>query len=134
MAELDEPIRVAALDFADRMASFWDRRLGPRLKGFYLIGSLAHGGFSRRYSDIDMALIAEDGLAAMRIRAGCATHAFGSCAGAGGEIVAVLGGSNFSVGRFPPLDRVDLVDHAVALWNASGFGRRDRTCGRCVRI
>ena len=36
--------------------------LGERLLGVYLIGSLAHGGFSPRYSDIDLALMAEGGL------------------------------------------------------------------------
>jgi predicted nucleotidyltransferase len=32
------------------------------LLGAYLIGSLAHAGFSRRYSDIDIALVTETGL------------------------------------------------------------------------
>jgi len=114
MAELDEPIRVAALDFADRMASFWDRRLGPRLKGFYLIGSLAHGGFSRRYSDIDMALIAEDGLGDADL-SGMREHALSISPELAAKLSLFWADRNFSVGRFPPLDRVDLVDHAVAL-------------------
>jgi hypothetical protein len=36
--------------------------LGSDLLGLYLIGSLAHAGFSRRYSDIDTALITSAGL------------------------------------------------------------------------
>ena len=36
--------------------------MGAGLIGIYLIGSLAHGGFSRRYSDIDVAVITESGL------------------------------------------------------------------------
>jgi hypothetical protein len=51
--------QAAAVEFAHDVAQFWDRQLGQRLFGIYLIESLAHGGFSARYSDIDMALIAE---------------------------------------------------------------------------
>jgi hypothetical protein len=50
------------MDFARRIVPFWQAELGSELLGAYLIGSLAHGGFSRRYSDIDMALVAEAGL------------------------------------------------------------------------
>ena len=46
----------------------WRRHTGRSsvkgLIGAYLIGSLAHGGFSHRYSDIDVALVTEDGLQA----------------------------------------------------------------------
>ena len=53
---------AAAEDFARGTAALWQARLGTRLLGVYLIGSLAHGGFNRRYSDIDMAIVAEDEL------------------------------------------------------------------------
>jgi hypothetical protein len=53
---------TAAMDFARRIVPFWQAELGSELLGAYLIGSLAHGGFSRRYSDIDMALVTEAGL------------------------------------------------------------------------
>src|SRR3954469_19123008 len=56
------PSRDAALDFAHGISDFWNGRLGERLLGVSLIGSLAHSGFSSRYSDIDIALIAEDSL------------------------------------------------------------------------
>jgi len=52
----------AARDFAATCAVAWRTHLGPSLLGVYLIGSLAHGGFSRRYSDIDVAVITETGL------------------------------------------------------------------------
>ena len=42
--------------------SHFQAALGSELLGVYLIGSLAHGGFSRRYSDIDMALVTEAGI------------------------------------------------------------------------
>ncbi len=67
MATPDDDAGAAARKLARDMAAYWDDRLGPQLLGFYLLGSLAHGGFSRRYSDIDVALVAETGLAeAMR--------------------------------------------------------------------
>src|SRR5215469_17130268 len=60
--EANETARTAALKFADALASSYRTQLGQRLIGAYLIGSLAHGGFSHRYSDIDVALVIEDGL------------------------------------------------------------------------
>jgi hypothetical protein len=43
-------------------APFRQAALGTELIGAYLIGSLAHTKFSRRYSDVDIALITETGL------------------------------------------------------------------------
>ena len=59
---MDESAQAAAMDFASRIVPFWQAELGSELLGAYLIGSLAHGGFTRRYSDIDMALVTEAGL------------------------------------------------------------------------
>jgi predicted nucleotidyltransferase len=106
--------RAAALDFVKQVARAWDRHLGPRLAGIYLIGSLAHGGFSARYSDIDIALIAEDLLTAGEIdRIRVEMHAVSA------ELAARLSvfwtDQHFSAGRFPPLDRIDYLDHAVVL-------------------
>ena len=58
----DAPARRAAIALAEEMAGFWQRRPGGDLLGAYLIGSLAHGGFSRRYSDIDMLVLSERGV------------------------------------------------------------------------
>ena len=52
--ETSETARITALKFADALSSSYRAQLGERLIGAYLIGSLAHGGFSRRYSDIDV--------------------------------------------------------------------------------
>jgi hypothetical protein len=57
--EANETARTAALKFAAALASSYRAQLGERLIGAYLIGSLAHGGFSRRYSDVDVALVTE---------------------------------------------------------------------------
>ena len=54
-----EAVEFANDEFSNEVAHLWKHQLGQRLVGAYLIGSLAHGGFSARYSDIDMALIAE---------------------------------------------------------------------------
>ena len=58
----DEIASGAALDLARRLVACWQAALGTELLGVYLIGSLAHGGFSRRYSDVDMAVVDETGL------------------------------------------------------------------------
>ena len=53
----DKSTQAAAVDFACLTVSIWQAALGSELIGAYLMGSLAHGGFSRRYSDIDIALV-----------------------------------------------------------------------------
>jgi predicted nucleotidyltransferase len=58
----DQIAQRAAADFARTAAERWQALLGADLLGVYLIGSLAHGGFSRRYSDVDVAVVTERGL------------------------------------------------------------------------
>jgi hypothetical protein len=58
----DEVARTEAIDFARRLVQHWHEMLGAELLGAYLIGSLAHAGFNRRYSDIDLALVTDVGL------------------------------------------------------------------------
>jgi hypothetical protein len=110
----DDASRTAALDFARDVAAAWDRQLGDRLLGVYVIGSLAHDGFSAHYSDIDIALVAEDTLTSQDM-----AHMFGCAAALSADLAPKLSlfwtDRNFSVGRFPPLDRVDLIDHGMPL-------------------
>jgi predicted nucleotidyltransferase len=110
----DDATVAAARMFAGSVAAFLEARLGANLLGVYLLGSLAHGGFNRRYSDIDMALVTESGIDAATLDAIKA-----EAAALSPELAAKLSvfWSNrpFSIGRFPPLDRVDYLDHAVAL-------------------
>jgi predicted nucleotidyltransferase len=111
---MDDSARVAAIGFANCLVPFWQAELGPELLGIYLMGSLAHGGFSRRYSDIDIAVVTEAGLS---------THTLDRVRGEATALSADLGSKlsvfwtdrHFSLGRFPPLDRVDYLDHALAL-------------------
>jgi predicted nucleotidyltransferase len=88
--------------------------LGGEIIGIYLIGSLAHGGFSRRYSDIDIAVITGSGLSPAvleRMRLDAATVA----ADLASTLSIFWTDRTFSFGRFPPLDRIDYLDHAVTL-------------------
>jgi predicted nucleotidyltransferase len=113
----DMPDRLAteaAQDFVRTLAPRWQAVLGERLIGVYLLGSLAHGGFSQRYSDIDVAIISEAGLGlpdldAMRADATALSSALAA------KLSIFWTDRAFSVGRFPPLDRADYLDHGVAL-------------------
>jgi hypothetical protein len=112
--EANDTARTAALKFADALASSFRAQLGERLIGAYLIGSLAHGGFSRRYSDIDMALITEVAFdaAALTTLRGLAAE----CDATLSQKLSVFWSDRgFTIGRFPALDRVDYLDHAVVL-------------------
>jgi predicted nucleotidyltransferase len=114
MTASDDEARQAALDFTRRIAGSWRARSGPRLLGTYLIGSLAHGGFNRRYSDIDMAVVADTPLDDAQLddmRAQGRAIAPDLAA----KLSIFWADRDFSTGRFPPLDRVDYLDHAVAL-------------------
>ena len=110
----DDDVRSAALDLAHGMAAFWEDHLGEQLLGVYLVGSLAHGGFNRRYSDIDMALVAREGLTDAMLD-GTKAQAMALSPELASKLSLFWADQLFSVGRFPPLDRVDFLDHAVAL-------------------
>jgi hypothetical protein len=110
----DEIAKAEAIDFTRRLVGLWQQQLGADLIGAYLIGSLAHDGFSRRYSDIDLALITAMGLSGPilnRLRA----EAIALSAGWGPKVSLFWTNRDFSCGRFPPLDRIDYLDHAVPL-------------------
>ena len=112
--DLNATARTAALKFADAVASSYQAQLGQRLIGVYLIGSLAHGGFSHRYSDIDVLLVTEDGLdtAELTTLHGLAAE----CDATLSQKLSVFWSDrSFTVGRLPPLDRADYVDHAIVL-------------------
>lgn len=114
MAPTDESVRTEALDFARSISSFWQERLGDRLLGFYLLGSLAHGGFNRRYSDIDLGLIVDDGVNETDLAAMCRQAEEVSPALAP-KLSLFWTDRSFAVGRFPPLDTLDYLDHARPL-------------------
>jgi len=105
---------AAARDFTGEIAARWRAELGGALLGIYRIGSLAHGGFSARYSDIDVAVIAEAPLASATLARMRALAADASSALAA-KLSIFWADRSFGAGRFPPLDRVDYLDHAVAV-------------------
>jgi len=103
-----------AIAFAREVARLWERELGDDLLGFYLIGSLAHGGFGARYSDIDVALIAAEPLQGDAIER-VARQAAALSPALARKLSLFWTDETFSGGRFPPLDRLDYLDHAVPL-------------------
>jgi hypothetical protein len=110
----DELARTAAIDFVCRLVPHWAEVLGSELLGAYLIGSLAHDGFSRRYSDIDILLVTAAGLSAQaldRVR----SEAVALSPDWGPKVSVFWTDRYFSLGRFPPLDCIDYLDHGVAL-------------------
>src|SRR5581483_8461490 len=96
--------------------------LGPRLVAAYALGSLAHGGFSPLVSDVDLGLVLADPPATDdpdRIRAAAdAVKAAGSPLQQRLSVywgtVAMLRGE-IAGGRFPPLDRLDLLENGRLL-------------------
>lgn len=124
----------AALDFARRTIPFWQAAFGSELLGVYLIGSLAHGGFSRRYSDIDMAVVTQAGLSPQtldRVRSEAAAVSVEWAA----KLSVFWTDRYFGLGRFPLLDRVDYLDHAVVLTgHVAAWPRQARNKARANRI
>src|SRR5260370_5856885 len=110
----DDSAQAAAMDFAGRAARLWQAALGPDLLGAYLMGSLAHGGFSRRYSDVDIALVTERGVSPHTLD-DMRSEAVALSAEWGPKLSVFWSERHFSLGRFPPLDRIDYLDHAVVL-------------------
>lgn len=104
-----------ARDFARGIAEYWRDALGERLLGVYLIGSLAHGGFSDRYSDIDMGLVSENGLTQAEIDA-MRAYARERASALAPKLSLFWSDRGFAIGRFPPLDRLDYLDHARPLF------------------
>jgi predicted nucleotidyltransferase len=110
----NEVAEGAARAFAGAVCARWQSMLGGEIFGIYCIGSLAHGGFSHRYSDIDMAVIAAEPFgpdALDRLR----TDAAQVSAELATKLSIFWTDRSFAVGRFPVLDRIDYLDHARAL-------------------
>jgi hypothetical protein len=113
-ADQNEIARAAAKDFAHRLVPRWQEMLGADFLGAYMIGSAAHAGFSWRYSDVDIALVTAAGLSPgtldrMRGEAVALSPDWGA------KVSVFWTDRQFSGGRFPPLDRVDYLDHAIVL-------------------
>jgi len=113
-ADPNDLARTAAIDFGRRLLPHLHCILGTDLLGTYLIGSVAHSGFSRRYSDLDMALVTAAGLSPRALNS-IRTEALMLSADWGPKVSVFWADRHFSMGRFPPLDRIDYLDHALVL-------------------
>lgn len=116
---MDEAAGEAVLGLAVAAA---EKAWGPRLHAAHALGSLAHGGFSALVSDVDLGLILHDPLDESD---GTAIEALVANVTASGvplaDRLSVFWGSRTSLmgkreaGRFPPLDRLDLLRHGRLL-------------------
>jgi hypothetical protein len=106
----------------DQALAAYQAAFGPRLIAAYALGSLAHGGFSPLVSDVDLGLILAD---PFRMKDRLTVRTVGNAVRAGGsalhERLSVFWGTpatlrgRSSRGRFPPLDRLDLLEHGRLL-------------------
>ena len=105
-----------------RAVSAYRAALGSRLIAGYALGSLAHGGFSALVSDVDLGLILRD---PVTVKDHMTIRAVARSVKAGGSALdqrlsvfwgtpATLGGQRRG-GRFPPLDRLDLLEYGRLL-------------------
>ena len=104
------------LEYTKRIADYFENALESAVVEVYRLGSLAHGGFSPIYSDIDVGIIlncaeAPGNIAEVIAAAKALDTEYGK------KLSVFWGNPDFSWGRLPVLDRVDLLDHGVPLLN-----------------
>lgn len=115
MFQLDQDFQEQAFTLIQSLTLYWQEALGGDLLGYYTLGSLAHGGFNRRYSDIDIAVISENGLSDELIKD--ARHRAVQLSSTLGPKLSVFWSNrNFSASRLRALDRIDYIDHAKAIY------------------
>ena len=101
-------------EYIARVAEHFRSELGPCLVEVYKLGSLAHGGFSGTYSDIDVGLLLDckeppSEFANLVIQAKSLHPELGK------KLSVFWGNPEFGWGRLPVMDRLDLLDHGVPL-------------------
>jgi hypothetical protein len=119
-----------------RAVSAYQDALGSRLIAGYALGSLAHGGFSPLVSDVDLGLVMRD---PVRAKDRVTIRGVARSVRAGGSVLderlSVFWGTPATLqgqrggGRFPPLDRLDLLDYGRLLTGRdvrSAVARPDR--------
>ena len=135
------PARQATADQGEavlvRAVAAYRAALGSRLIAGYALGSLAHGGFSPLVSDVDLGLILAD---PVRVKDRLTIRNVARSVKAGGpaldQRLSVFWGTPATLqgqrrgGRFPPLDRLDLLEYGRLLTGTdarSAVARPDRT-------
>jgi hypothetical protein len=105
-----------------RAVSAYRAALGSRLIAAYALGSLAHGGFSPLVSDVDLGLILQDPLRAKdRLTIRNVARSVKAGGSALDQRLSVFWGTPVTLtgqrrgGRFPPLDRLDLLEYGRLL-------------------
>lgn len=101
-------------NFVQTVAVHFNEKLGAVLVEAYKLGSLAHGGFSEIYSDIDLGLLLScreppPGMSELIAGAKALHPEYGK------KLSVFWGNPEFDWGRLPVIDRLDLLDHGVAL-------------------
>lgn len=93
-----------------------------RLVASYALGSLAHGGFSPLVSDVDIAIILEDPITINDMaKINSIQESVKSSVIPLSERLSIFWGSlnslqgNADIGRFPPLDKLDLIENGRLL-------------------
>lgn len=112
----------AGLAILEEAVARYTKVFGPRLRAAYALGSLAHGGFSPLVSDVDLGLVLTDPIEADDPQT---VEAVAGEVKAGGsalhERLSVFWGTPATLagraagGRFPPLDRLDLLENGRLL-------------------
>jgi len=111
-------IRVREIEsFVKQVAEFFKAQFRSPLVDAYKLGSLAHGGFSHIYSDIDVGLLLSCSEAPANMPE-LVNAAKTLDAEYGKKLSIFWGNPEFTWGRLPNLDRLDLLDHGVPLLNA----------------
>jgi predicted nucleotidyltransferase len=104
----------ALLSYVGRVADHFQSSLGSVLVEAYKLGSLAHGGFSRIYSDIDVGLVLNCSEPPTEMSELIA-NGKSLDAEYGKKLSVFWGNPDFTWGRLPVIDRLDLIDHGVPL-------------------
>jgi hypothetical protein len=102
------------LDYVARVGEYFKSRLGASLVEAYKLGSLAHGGFSSIYSDIDVGFLLNCAEPPVELPALIA-EAKMLDAEYGKKLSIFWGNPEFAWGRLPVIDRLDMLDHGVPL-------------------
>ena len=100
--------------FVARVAQHFNSNLGSSLVEAYKLGSLAHGGFSAIYSDIDVGLVLSC-VAAPQEMVDLIASAKSLDPDYGKKLSVFWGNPEFPWGRLPVIDRIDLLDHGAPL-------------------
>ncbi len=104
----------AVEEYIARVARHFKSCLGSKLLEAYKLGSLAHGGFSVTYSDIDFGLLLNCNESPAQM-SDFISGAKSLDTEHGKKLSVFWGNPNFAWGRLPVIDRLDLLDHGVPL-------------------